>query len=254
MLRLPLVVVILAALLSSAAQAATIEGNRAVGCVLREDAAHLLSLSTGDQKRWAEQVGGLSAESRCRAILGGSHVTVLEKREELALISTDGGAQYWLDASVVNEGHASAPSRNQKPMAMHFLFAALAAVGVVSLMVWWFRTSDTKRASAEAAGSSEAGVEVWEEQRLPRSLWGRLVLVAFVLFNAWMAVELLWLLAKLGEVRGQFRDSGFAQLGISLVANARLNEIFMLWAVGAGLLGLAVLGTRGKKRIVRRVG
>lgn len=95
--------------------------------------------------------------------------------------------------------------------------------------------------------------EVWEEQRGKRSALGKLIKWSFVLFNLWMVAEVVMMVGRVEQVRSQYRGNGFAQLGIAAVSNARLNELFVIWAVGAAVLGLGVLATRGKKQMVRRV-
>ncbi|MBL8844791.1 MAG: hypothetical protein JNN24_03375 [Hyphomicrobium zavarzinii] len=96
--------------------------------------------------------------------------------------------------------------------------------------------------------------EIWEERRGPRSGFGKLLKWGFILFNLWMLVEIAVLFSRVDQVRGQYRDNGFAQLGINAVANTRLNEIFVIWAIGAVILGAGVLATRGKKQMVRLAG
>jgi hypothetical protein len=96
--------------------------------------------------------------------------------------------------------------------------------------------------------------EIWEERRRPRSGFGKLLKWGFILFNLWMLAELAMLFSRVEHVRGQYRDNGFAQLGINAVANTRLNEIFVIWAIGAVILGAGVLATRGKKQMVRMTG
>lgn len=74
-------------------------------------------------------------------------------------------------------------------------------------------------------GSQE---EIWEERRRPRSGFGKLLKWGFILFNLSMLVEIAVMFSRVDQGRGQYRDNGFAQLGISAVANARLNELFVI--------------------------
>jgi hypothetical protein len=100
--------------------------------------------------------------------------------------------------------------------------------------------------------SRRSDFEIWEEHRDGRSIFGALAKLLFVVFNLWMLIELAWFIAKVEQIRGQYADNGFAQIGINLAASGRFQELLVEWIIGAGILGAVVLGTRGRKFLIRR--
>lgn len=99
---------------------------------------------------------------------------------------------------------------------------------------------------------SDDAAETWEERREPRGFFGKLAKFSFVVFNLWAAFELVNVFIKLEALRAENKGNGFAQLGINLAANNRLTEMFIWWAVIGAVLGIWMMGTRGKKVIVKR--
>lgn len=96
-----------------------------------------------------------------------------------------------------------------------------------------------------------AGAETWRERRLPRSGFGNLVKWVFVAFHLWVAFEVVRVLVVAGQFRDANRGNGFALLGGGAVFDRALTEWFVLWAVVGGVLGVAVLATRGRREMVR---
>lgn len=99
---------------------------------------------------------------------------------------------------------------------------------------------------------SGGGREVWEERREPRGVLSTLLLWAFVLFNAWVAIEVVTLLWRIEDLRAKAGDNGLAMVGISAVGNARLNEWLVWWLAFGGPWALVLWLTRGRKLLVRR--
>lgn len=238
------------------AGAGIVQGNRGVACTERDDAVSLKTHAGGDQKRWADLTQRLAKDGRCRTLFDGTKVDVIQRDDSgVALVEVRDGPRLWVDEDALIAPRSLSNSVSYRPprgdVAPHVALGLMAAIVAVAALIWVFGRSGQQIAHVAAAVDG-SGVEIWEERRLPRSVFGRLVMLAFLAFNGWMLFELAALATKLNEVRGAYRDSGFAQLGISLVANARINEIFAVWMIGAVLLGLAVLGTRGKKQMVRK--
>lgn len=238
--------VVTVALASAGEASAETLASNGVGCIARTDFETI--------KADAIKIDALVRGSKCRLLFAGRIVNIQERSGDLikvGIIQADKGVEtLWTGDAVLRP---LAPVKGGAPddpqIEVVFILAAL--LGAVLLLSRKMRSREEAAKAAHA--QAMVGAEIWEEHRLPRSIFGQLVVLAFVVFNGLMIFDLVNYFATLDSIRSQYRDNGFAQLGINMVANSKLNEIVMVWAVGFALLGAAVLGTRGKKQMVRRV-
>lgn len=245
-------------LFGAAHAAATVEGNRGVGCADKADAARILSLAAGDQKLWAETVQGLIGSGQCRMLMAGDRVRIDERDVVAGIVRiaparSVGDTGVWTDARSISDHSSPSPEASLEASgftSQSVILGGLAAVAALALLAMYWRPLDIGHSMSQAPDS--AGVEVWEEQQTRRSVFGKLTLLAFAGFNLWALFDVASILVRAQEVRDKFAANGFAQMGINNAVNARLWELFVVWAIGTVVLGLAVLGTRGKKQLVRR--
>jgi hypothetical protein len=251
-------VLALIGMVSLPAAAEVVDGNRGVACKSQADASTLMVMSQhGEHARWADKVLDLKVKGACITLMAGSYVKVISGGGQAGLVNIAAGAggaeSYWMEAASVKAEPVNLSLG--KPRSQDALVAGVlglcAAVFVVVLLARW--AGRRQAASQMAYVGVPSGAEIWEERRAPRSGFGKLVKWSFILFNLWMLAEVVLLSAHVDRVRGQYRDNGFAQLGISAASNVRMNELFVIWAIGAVILGAGTVATRGAKRLVRRV-
>lgn len=90
-------------------------------------------------------------------------------------------------------------------------------------------------------------VTVVRTEKRQRTAFGQVIKLVFIVFNALM---LLWLVTGMDAVSQMTPDSGAARAGHAIGAAIGFSMILGIWMMGAVILGLSVLLTRGDKVIV----
>jgi len=90
---------------------------------------------------------------------------------------------------------------------------------------------------------------IFIEEREPRSFFGKIVKLIFIIFNILM---LFWVIAGTVEVAKMEVDDQYEQLGQSIGYFIGMTMILSLWAFGDIIMGILVLFTRGKKRYIEK--
>lgn len=137
------------------------------------------------------------------------------------------------------------------------VFLVMMALGIASL----FRSSNTTNPVEPSVKTASAPVEIlvpilsaqvnisgYEEVRTERSGWGKFwkwSLLLWTLFFAWSAMSVVIKASELSKVAG-----ALAQVMIdNRLVNVLITD-FVIWAMGACVLGFAVYATRGQRRLI----